>query len=233
MDQFLEAWNQFEGSVAADGKDVSALNLALFALIGGVLSLYVRWLYRRFSASASETDSITRIFPLLVIVTTGVITVVKSSLALSLGLVGALSIVRFRAAIKEPEELTYLFLCIAIGLSLGAELPLLAVALVVVATIFVVLMHRDGRVKRESTLMLTITGDANQYFASENGAAIAAIDDVVKNYSLQRLDIEGGQGQLRISIGRRSPNDATTIINALRSRLPDCDFSYVNLDRTV
>ena len=47
--------------------------------------------------------------------------IVKSSLALSLGLVGALSIVRFRAAIKEPEELVYLFLIIAIGLGCGAN----------------------------------------------------------------------------------------------------------------
>ena len=50
-----------------------------------------------------------------------VITIVKSSLALSLGLVGALSLVRFRTAIKEPEELSYIFLCIAIGLGLGAN----------------------------------------------------------------------------------------------------------------
>mgnify|MGYP004005918605 CR=1 FL=1 len=50
-----------------------------------------------------------------------VISIVKSSLALSLGLVGALSIVRFRAAIKEPEELSYLFLNIAIGLGFGAD----------------------------------------------------------------------------------------------------------------
>ena len=49
-----------------------------------------------------------------------VITIVKSSLALSLGLVGALSIVRFRAAIKDPEELVYLFLVIATGLGCGA-----------------------------------------------------------------------------------------------------------------
>ena len=50
-----------------------------------------------------------------------VITIIKSSLALSLGLVGALSIVRFRTAIKEPEELAYLFISIAIGLGFGAN----------------------------------------------------------------------------------------------------------------
>ena len=50
-----------------------------------------------------------------------IIFVVKSSLALSLGLVGALSIVRFRSAIKEPEELTFLFLNIALGIGFGAN----------------------------------------------------------------------------------------------------------------
>ena len=58
---------------------------------------------------------------MLGIATTIVITIVKSSLALSLGLVGALSIVRFRAAIKEPEELVYLFFIIGIGLANGAN----------------------------------------------------------------------------------------------------------------
>lgn len=53
---------------------------------------------------------------------------VESSLALSLGLVGALSIVRFRAAIKEPEEIVYLFFCIALGLALGAEYYMLPIA---------------------------------------------------------------------------------------------------------
>ena len=60
-------------------------------------------------------------FVVLGVATCIVIMIVKSSLALSLGLVGALSIVRFRAAIKEPEELVYLFLIIAVGLGTGAN----------------------------------------------------------------------------------------------------------------
>ena len=58
---------------------------------------------------------------LITMTTMLIISIVKSSLALSLGLVGALSVIRFRAAIKEPEELTYLFLTIAIGLGFGAK----------------------------------------------------------------------------------------------------------------
>ena len=62
----------------------------------------------------------------LALTTMLIITIVKSSIALSLGLVGALSIVRFRAAIKDPEELTYLFLVIGLGLATGANQFLVA-----------------------------------------------------------------------------------------------------------
>ena len=61
------------------------------------------------------------VLPVICLTTLLVISVVKSSLALSLGLVGALSIVRFRTPIKEPEELAYIFIAIAIGLALGAD----------------------------------------------------------------------------------------------------------------
>mgnify|MGYP001157260279 FL=1 len=57
----------------------------------------------------------------MLLTTVLVISIVKSSLALSLGLVGALSIIRFRTAIKEPEELSYLFIAIALGLGIGAD----------------------------------------------------------------------------------------------------------------
>jgi hypothetical protein len=73
--------------------------------MSGLMALYVRLLYRKFEASASDADSITRVFRLLTLVTIGVISVVMSSMALSLGLVAAFSIVRFRSAIKELEEL--------------------------------------------------------------------------------------------------------------------------------
>jgi uncharacterized membrane protein YhiD involved in acid resistance len=66
-------------------------------------------------------------FILIGMTTMLIISIVKASLALSLGLVGALSIVRFRAAIKEPEELSYLFLTIGIGLGLGANQRLITI----------------------------------------------------------------------------------------------------------
>ncbi len=89
-------------------------------LVVTILCFIIQICYLKFSNSFSNKYLFSRNFIILGLATTIVITIVKSSLALSLGLVGALSIVRFRAAIKDPEELVYLFLIIATGLGCGA-----------------------------------------------------------------------------------------------------------------
>ena len=85
-----------------------------------VLSLLIQVFYIKFSSTLSNRMNFSKNFVLLGATTCIIIVIVKNSLALSLGLVGALSIVRFRAAIKEPEELVYLFLVISVGLGCGA-----------------------------------------------------------------------------------------------------------------
>ena len=85
-----------------------------------VLSLLIQVFYIKFSSTLSNRMNFSKNFVLLGATTCIIIVIVKNSLALSLGLVGALSIVRFRAAIKEPEELVYLFLVITVGLGCGA-----------------------------------------------------------------------------------------------------------------
>lgn len=90
-------------------------------LLAAFLSIILKYIYEKFGESLSNRAQFAKNFLLLTMTTMLIITIVKSSLALSLGLVGALSIIRFRAAIKEPEELSYLFLSIAVGLGLGAN----------------------------------------------------------------------------------------------------------------
>lgn len=94
--------------------------------------VYVHW-----GASLSNRRKFAANFMLVTVTTTFIILVVRSSVALSLGLVGALSIVRFRAAIKEPEELAYLFFAISLGIGLGdnQRLVTLVALLVVIALI--------------------------------------------------------------------------------------------------
>ena len=89
-------------------------------LITVFLAYLLAVVYNKYGSTFSNRKQFSKNFIIVSATTMLIITIVKSSLALSLGLVGALSIVRFRAAIKEPEELAFLFLCIAIGLGLGA-----------------------------------------------------------------------------------------------------------------
>lgn len=116
------------------------LSLGLAAVLGWLLAQ----LYVRVGRSLSDRRSFAANFLPITLTTTLVITVVKSSLALSLGLVGALSIVRFRAAIKEPEELAFLFLAIGIGLGLGADQRALTAAAFVAIAGAVALARRLG-----------------------------------------------------------------------------------------
>ena len=104
--------------------DLSSFIIAILSSL--FLALIVKFTYLKVSRSLNDKEHFSEIFVPLAIITTLVITVVKFSLALSLGLVGALSIVRFRAAIKEPEELVYLFFIIGIGLANGANQILIA-----------------------------------------------------------------------------------------------------------
>jgi len=89
-----------------------------------------------------------------------IISIVKSSLALSLGLVGALSIVRFRSAIKEPEELAYLFLTIAMGLGLGAEQRMITIIATVIILAIIWARYFLGKKKEDQNLFITISSDS-------------------------------------------------------------------------
>jgi hypothetical protein len=111
----------FQDFLATHAGEVDLSGLALNILMAAVLCATLAWFYVRYGTTLSNRRTLAKTFLLVGVTTTLIITVVKSSLALSLGLVGALSIVRFRAAIKEPEELGYLFLTIAVGLGFGAD----------------------------------------------------------------------------------------------------------------
>jgi len=131
-----------------ENVSISTGNFVQHLLVTLVLSLLVKIVYTKFSTTISNKKEFSKNFVILGLTTCIVITIVKSSLALSLGLVGALSIVRFRAAIKEPEELAYLFLIIAIGLGAGAgQIIIITIGTVVSLTVIVFLYSLNTKEK--------------------------------------------------------------------------------------
>ena len=102
--------------LATSTTEQVSVGIIVFNLfLSAVLSLILGWVYTKYGSALSNRKQFARNFLPITMTTMFIITIVKSSLALSLGLIGALSIIRFRTAIKEPEELSYLFLTIAIG----------------------------------------------------------------------------------------------------------------------
>ena len=146
--------------------DFSNFIVALF--LSFLLSRVVKLTYLKVGRALNDKDYFSDTFIPLAITTTLVITVVKFSLALSLGLVGALSIVRFRAAIKEPEELVYLFFVIAIGLANGANQFMLSIISTFIIVFFLIIRdifknknNEDGNFGSDANIIsITIFNDA-------------------------------------------------------------------------
>ncbi|MHC4637159.1 MAG: DUF4956 domain-containing protein [Planctomycetota bacterium] len=153
----MDILQTFEEFLANQGIEIPVLGFVGNLLLAGVLAFILRAIYIKYGKALSNRQAFARNFILITMTTTLIISVVKSSLALSLGLVGALSVVRFRAAIKEPEELAYLFLAIAIGLGLGADQRSITLIAFIVITGVIWVMKYTQRSEENQNLYLTVS----------------------------------------------------------------------------
>lgn len=149
------------------------------------MAFVVRAFYVRRSFSLTGKGHIGAVLPILSAVVFLVIVVVKSSLALSLGLVGALSIVRFRTPIKEPEELVYLFLAIALGLGYGAGQTLIT-TLFTVIILFVVYFWLSNRKIGQTTEYNMVVNWQSPDLSFET--ILESIQEKVSSLKVVRLD---------------------------------------------
>ena len=150
-----------------------------------IMSFIVRDFYIKRSFSLTGKMHIGSIIPVLSAIVFLVIIVVKSSLALSLGLVGALSIVRFRTPIKEPEELVYLFLAIAIGLGYAAG-QILITTILSLSILFIVYMWLSNRkIAKTSEYNLVVKWTKADVMFED---ILKEITPIVQNLKLVRLD---------------------------------------------
>ena len=173
------------------GETFSIVNYIINIILCAVLLYILSVIYVKFGRSLSNRYQLSKVLILVGVTTFIIISIVKSSLALSLGLVGALSIIRFRTAIKEPEELAYFFMAIAIGLGFGANqlLPTVMGAFALFLIIYLASRTKTKNTISQNLLInLSETGDRNR------SELQAHITDIIANNStrteLIRLNVD-------------------------------------------
>lgn len=177
----------FEEFLNVSTVNIPAFGFIINIILSAVLALVLSWIYGKYGDSLSNRKKFGKNFLLVTMTTMFIISIIKSSLALSLGLVGALSIIRFRAAIKEPEELAYLFFAIAIGLGLGADQTAITLlAFIIISIIVIVVKKFSKKFTDNQNLYLTLQSEGSKKIGIDAILEILKMNcDVVE---LRRLD---------------------------------------------
>ena len=207
---------------------LSPLTLAANLLIGAVLSFVLGWHFVRFGRTMSNRAVFAHMLPFIALTTILVISVVKSSLALSLGLVGALSIVRFRTPIKEPEELAYIFMAIAIGLGLGADqrVPVVTASVLILA-VMAIRSTMSSR-KRKPNLYLNVECSANGDGGERFRRLTSLVASKVHTTDIRRVDLRDGLMQATYYVDCTDEGQLTELIQSLKQDMPDAAISFVD-----
>ncbi|MFQ5416328.1 MAG: DUF4956 domain-containing protein [Myxococcota bacterium] len=213
------------------GAPLSLVNLLINLAIGVPLALILRWHFERFGSTLSNREEFAQVFPFILLTTTLIITIVKSSLALSLGLVGALSIVRFRTPIKEPEELAYLFFSISMGLGLGADqtVPTVVAGLVILTVIAALRMTRRRSEKTKLYLSVDLEGPGG------NPDRIDSLNELIARHvrasDLRRLDARDGGLEATYFVDVDESNRLSALIDELNRAVPGIGVSFIDQSR--
>lgn len=175
---------------------VKAVVYILLALIIGLL-LY--WLYRKTYSGVVYSHSFAVSLAGMTILTCTIIVTIQSNVVLSLGMVGALSIVRYRTAVKEPMDLMFLFMAVATGIATGAGMFYIAVlAMVIMSLLLFILRRRKHQRDEMYILLIHYTGDGAD---DSIRRALGTNPYQIKSKTMRRQDVEMAV-EVRVKKGR-------------------------------
>lgn len=221
----MEQLNQWVLDLQKSFVEINYVQFALNLLLTALLSAGIGLFYVRFGNAAGNRKKFALTFLPLALTTMLIIFIVKGSVALSLGLVGALSIVRFRAAIKDPEELVYLFLNIGVGLAAGAG-EILTAGGSVIFILAILLVQSAARGKKwgrsEARMHLHISTSVKD-IAAISGILTATLPFV----ELRRADDTGARMEFSFLVQPRTLADLDTVRNELQKKDAGLTLSFI------
>ena len=197
----------FKSSFLENITSVSILDMVLALLLAFGIGLFIFLVYKKTYQGVMYSSGFGTTLVALTMITTVVILAVTSNVVLSLGMVGALSIVRFRAAIKEPLDIAFLFWAIAVGIVLAAGMiPLAAIGSVMIGVILLVFVNK----KAYCNPYIIVLSCEN---STSEKKAVDFLQGKVQKCVVKSKTAEKGNIELNLEI--RMKNDDTDFINVL------------------
>jgi uncharacterized membrane protein YhiD involved in acid resistance len=164
-----------------------------------VISMLIFWLYKKSFRGVLYTHSFNISLVMISLVTSLVIMTISTNLILSLGMVGALSIVRFRTAVKDPLDIVFMFWAIAVGIANGAmQFQLSLVGSIFIASVILVL----SRIKTLNNPYLLVL----HYQANNESDILDQISSIITSYKIKSKTVSSGTVELTLEIRVKKNN---------------------------
>ena len=197
----------FKSSFLENVSSVSIPDMLITLVLSFALGLFIFLIYKRTFAGVMYSSSFGVTLLALTMITTVVMLAVTSNVVLSLGMVGVLSIVRFRTAIKEPMDIAFLFWAIAVGIILAAGmLPLAIVGSLVIGLILVLFANRKPHVRPYIAVLQCADQEAEKQ-------ATGYLQTQVQRCTVKSKTVQPGQVEVNLEVRLKDGN--TDFVNAL------------------
>ena len=197
----------FKSSFLENITSVSVLDMAIALALAFGIGMFIFLVYKKTYQGVMYSSSFGTTLVALTMITTVVILAVTSNVVLSLGMVGALSIVRFRTAIKEPLDIAFLFWSIAVGIVLAAGMiPLAVIGSIIIGVILLVFVNKKSHC---NPYIVVVQCDG---YESEK-AVEAFLKDKVQKCVVKSKTAQKGLVELNLDI--RLKNDNTDFVNVI------------------
>ena len=202
--------------------------------VGLVLAVMFAWLVGKSTRLVVDTTQYMPLFLLLIPTMILIITVIKTSIALSLGLVGALSIIRFRTPIKEPEELAYIFIAIAIGLGLGAnQILATVVGFVVVAIVMLPAVFKRSAAARSHNAYIDIVLQSEDGQKFDMKTFVSILNETSLNYRIKRVTEASERNEITLQVPSLDFAIYEKVKHELANRYQTLEISIIDNARVI
>lgn len=183
------------------------IRAGLYLLLSLALGLLLYFIYRKFYAGVVYSHVFAVSIAGMTVLTCAIIVAIQSNVVLSLGMVGALSIVRYRTAIKNPLDLLFLFWAVALGISIGAGMVQIALMVMIVMPLLLLILRQKGIREDMYILLVHYSGDMVELQVRR---ILGNLRYEVKSKTLRGEDIE-------MAIELRAKNSQTLFVEQIRN----------------